>query len=85
MAHEGEEGGDTECFVAVADDLQGDGIVVEEDTEPGDEGVDGDHPENANDTVTKEDPVSEPRVGERGTADWGLGGRTHWRCSIGLL
>lgn len=43
VAHKGEEGGDTEGFVTVAYHLEVDGIVVEEDTEPGDDGVNGDH------------------------------------------
>lgn len=50
VTHEGEEGGDTEGFVAVTEDLEVDGIVVEENAEPCDEGVDGDHEKNANDT-----------------------------------
>jgi hypothetical protein len=43
VAHKREEGGDTEGFVTVAYHLEVDGIVVEEDTEPGDDGVNGDH------------------------------------------
>lgn len=51
MAHEGEEGGDTESFVAVSDDLQGDGVMVEEYAEPCDEGVNGDHEEDTDDAA----------------------------------
>lgn len=51
MAHEGEESGDTESFVAIADDFEVDGIMVEEDAEPCDEGIDGDHKQNADNTV----------------------------------
>jgi hypothetical protein len=43
VAHKGEKGGDTEGFVTVAYHLEVDGIVVKEDTEPGDDGVNGDH------------------------------------------
>jgi hypothetical protein len=52
VAQEGEEGGDTESFVAVADDLEIDGVVVEVDAEPCDEGVDGDHEQDADDAAT---------------------------------
>lgn len=51
MAHEGEEGGDTEGFVAVADDFEKDSVMVEEDTEPGDDGVNGDHPQDTDNTA----------------------------------
>jgi hypothetical protein len=34
VAHEGEESGDTESFVAVAENFEVDGIMVEEDAEP---------------------------------------------------
>lgn len=54
VTHEGEEGGDTEGFVTVTEDLEVDGIVVEENTEPGDEGIDGYHEQNANDTRSDE-------------------------------
>lgn len=43
-AHEGEERGNGEGFVTVTDDLEVDGVVVEKDTEPRDDGVYGDHP-----------------------------------------
>lgn len=43
VAHEGEESGDTKGFVAVAEDLDVDGVLVEENAEPRDEGIDGDH------------------------------------------
>jgi hypothetical protein len=43
VAHKGEECGDTEGFITVADDLKIDGIIVEEDTEPGDDRVNRDH------------------------------------------
>lgn len=54
VTHEGEEGGDTEGFVTVTEDLEVDGIVVEENAEPGDEGIDGDHEQDANDTRSDE-------------------------------
>lgn len=54
VTHEGEEGGDTEGFVTVTEDLEVDGIVVEENAEPGDEGIDGYHEQNANDTRSDE-------------------------------
>ena len=54
VAHEGEESGDTEGFVTVTEDLEVDGIVVEENAEPGDEGINGDHEQNANDTRSDE-------------------------------
>lgn len=53
MAHEGEEGGDTEGLVAVPDDLQRDGVSVEEYAEPCDEGVDGDHEEDTNNAAER--------------------------------
>jgi hypothetical protein len=43
VAHEGEEGGDTEGFVAVTEDLKVDGVMVEIYAEPCNEGIDGDH------------------------------------------
>lgn len=43
VAHEGEEGGDTERFVAVAENLKVDGVLVEEYAKPCDKGIDGDH------------------------------------------
>ena len=43
VAQKGEEGGDTEGFVTVAHHLKVDGVTVEEDTEPSDDGVNGDH------------------------------------------
>lgn len=44
MAHEGEEGGNTKGFVTVADHFEVDGVVIEKDTNPCDDRVDGDHP-----------------------------------------
>ena len=38
-----EEGGDCECFITVAEDLEIDAVVVVEDGEEGDRGVDRDH------------------------------------------
>lgn len=78
VTHEGKEGGDTEGFVAVTEDLEVDGIVVEENAEPCDEGVNGDHEQNANDTGKQEhvSDVSARRLDLPGT---------HCRCSIGLL
>lgn len=43
VAQKGEEGGDTEGFVTVTHHLKVDGVTVEEDTEPSDDGVNGDH------------------------------------------
>jgi hypothetical protein len=43
VAHEGEEGGDTEGFVAVTEDLKVDSVMVEIYAEPCNEGIDGDH------------------------------------------
>jgi hypothetical protein len=43
VAHEGEESRDTKGFVAVADDLEVYRIIVEEDAEPGDDRVYGNH------------------------------------------
>lgn len=51
VAHEGEEGSNTEGFVAVADDLEIDRILVEEDAEPRDDGVDRNHPQNSDNTA----------------------------------
>jgi hypothetical protein len=47
IADEGEEGGDGEGFVAVAQDFEVDGVAVVEVGEEGDGGVDGDHEQNA--------------------------------------
>lgn len=58
MAHEREECGDTESFVAIADYLEVDRVVVEEDAEPCDERVNGYHEENANDTDETKTHVS---------------------------
>jgi len=54
VAHKGEEGGNTEGFVTRAHHLEVDGVVVEEDTEPSDDGVNGDHEENADNAARKE-------------------------------
>lgn len=48
-AKEGEEGGDGERFVTVADDFKVDTVVVIVEGEEGNGGVDGDHEQNAND------------------------------------
>lgn len=53
MAHEAEESGDTEGFVAVADHFEIDSVVVEKNTDPCDDGVDGDHPKDANNTAQR--------------------------------
>lgn len=58
MAHKAEESGDTEGLVAVADNLEIDRIVVEEDAEPCDDGVNGDHPEDADNTARESNSVS---------------------------
>lgn len=43
-AQEGEERGNGEGFVTITDDLEVDGIVIEHDAEPCDDGVYRDHP-----------------------------------------
>ena len=43
VAHEGEEGGDTERFVAVAHDLKVDGVLVKEYAKECDKGINRDH------------------------------------------
>ena len=43
MAHEGEEGGNGQGFVAVAHDTVVDGMFMEVDAEPCDERIDRDH------------------------------------------
>ena len=43
MAHEGEEAGDGEGFIAVADNLIVDRVLIEEEGEQRDECVDGNH------------------------------------------
>lgn len=53
VAHEAEESGDTEGFVAVADNLEINRVIVKEDTEPCDDGVNGDHPEDADNTARR--------------------------------
>ena len=45
-----EEAGDGERLVAVAQDVEVDAVFVEEVGEEGDDGVDGDHEEDADDT-----------------------------------
>jgi hypothetical protein len=55
VAHEGEERGDTEGFVAIAENLKVDRVMVKKDAQPGDEGVNGDHKKNANDTGKNKD------------------------------
>lgn len=81
MAHEGEEGGDTEGFVAVADNFEKDRIMIEEDTEPGDDGVNGDHPQDTDDTVPESNPISDSSA----LVASSFKNQTHWRCSMGLL
>lgn len=53
MTHKAEKSGDTEGFVTVADHFEVDGVVVEKNTNPCDDRVDGDHPENANNTAQR--------------------------------
>lgn len=51
MAHEGEEGRDGKGLVAVADDLEVDGMPVVPDTEEGRGRVDGNHEQDADDVL----------------------------------
>ena len=51
MAHKGKEGGNGKCFIAVADDLIIDGMPVLPEAQPGRDGVDGDHEQDANDVL----------------------------------
>lgn len=51
MAHEGEEGRDGKGFVAVADDLEVDGMPVVPDTEEGRGRVDGNHEQDADNVL----------------------------------
>ena len=48
-AHEGEEAGDGEGLVAVAQDLPVDGVAVVDVRDEGDDGVYGEHEEDADD------------------------------------
>lgn len=50
VAEESEERGDGKCLITIADHAVVDGVFVEVDAEPCDEGVNGDHPEDSNDT-----------------------------------
>ena len=43
MAQQGEEGGNSESFIAIANDFEVDGVPVEVIREEGDEGVEWDH------------------------------------------
>jgi hypothetical protein len=51
VTEEGEEAGNGECLVASHDDFEVDGMSVEEVGKERDNGVDGDHEEDADDTV----------------------------------
>lgn len=51
MAQQGEEAGNREGLVAVAQDLEVDGVQVEVVREEGDGRVDGNHEEDTNDTT----------------------------------
>lgn len=51
LAQEREKGGNRKRLVAVADQLIVDGFVVEVDLQEAGDGVDGDHEEDANDTI----------------------------------
>lgn len=52
MTEEGEEAGNGESLVTVADDFKVDSVVVEDVGDKGDGGVDGHHEEDADDTVS---------------------------------
>lgn len=49
MAHEGEEGGDGESLVAIADDLEVNGMPVVPYAQEGGGGINRDHKQDAND------------------------------------
>ena len=44
VAQKGKEGGDGESFVAISEEGEVNALSVEEDAQPCDDGVDGDHP-----------------------------------------
>lgn len=84
VAEEGEEGGDGEGLVAVGDDGVVDGVVVEPEGEEAGRGVDGDHEEDADDAVGWMSGLPVPIWGDRVYCRRG-GGKTHCRCSRGLV
>ena len=49
MAHKREESGDTKCFVTVSNDFEINGVVVEENAEPRNYRIHGDHEQDSND------------------------------------
>lgn len=53
VAHEAKESSDTEGFVAVSDDLEIDRVIVEENAEPCDDGVNGDHPQDTDNAAQR--------------------------------
>lgn len=79
VADEGEEGGQRECLVALRDDLEVDGVFVEEELEQRRDAVHGDHEEDADDVsllarlgVVEGVPPDEVEADEDG--DGGRGG-----------
>jgi hypothetical protein len=51
MAKQGKECSNRERFVTVAENIEVYGVLVVVGTEPGDEGVNGYHPQDSNNTV----------------------------------
>lgn len=51
MAQEGEETGDCKGFIAVTNDIEVNGMKVKEVRQKGNDGIDGDHEEDTDDTV----------------------------------
>ena len=79
MAQQGEEAGDGEGLVAVAQDLEVDGVHVEVEREVGNGGIDGDHEEDADDTTVI---ILGFRRDWGGVGSWGE--MAYWRCSHGF-
>jgi hypothetical protein len=51
VAHEGKEAGNRKCLITVAQDLPVDGVLVEDVGDERDDGVHGDHEEDADDVL----------------------------------
>lgn len=83
VAQQGEEAGDGKGLVAVAQDLEVNGVQVEVKGEVGDGGVDRDHEEDSDDTVCKHrSACCHYRVGIK-VRSWG-NETAYWRCSHGF-
>lgn len=61
VAEKREEGGDGKSFVAVAENAEIDVFLIVKSSEPCDEGIDGDHEEDADDTDIARNMVSPAR------------------------